>query len=664
MTRSPGWGGLFLLLMAAPVPGATAQTELPQRNPIVPAMRAEVPPKIDGVLTPGEWDGAPVIEGFFHQLEPAPEGTRVRCYFDRTHLYFAFECDDSQPSAIRGQQKKRNGSMDEDDWVCVGIDALADRRTMYWFMVNPLGTQAEEIPGGAAAKIEWRGDWEAAAHRNERGWTTEIAIPFELLRYPPGQRRFGLIFRRRLSRLNQEWAWPIRCNYYTRDNQAVWEELETPVIRRRPLVMPYTIVGAGQNVRSDAGVDVKYTTQTNVTGLLSIRPDFQTIEDVIDTIDFSYNPRRLDDRRPFFMEGSSYFSDPRIFYSRTIGKVDAGLKAFGKLGRLSFGAMEVARVGEENNALLTATYDTSRYSDVGIGLVDHRRDGVANTVLKLRGSWWKPMRTNSLWVTGAVYRSLTSGQPGGDGTMVTASVDRWNGWGELGWHLRYRLIPEEYEAMLGYVPEKGAQGVDGWLDYGREVKAGPLLSWSSSLEYDYTWRIGGGLFNRSLEPGIGVEFRNGMSSRVSYEWRDRPPHRDRVTGFRFGWNSRDIYRNGSIRYRFGRQASGDYRFLSIGQGFKVSDALSLRLGAEILRLDFDDPAKKDDNRDQIVLTGLYDLSSERGIALRAVYRNSGFNFYAAYRQEVRRGADIFFILGDPNADSFKTRLALKMVNTY
>jgi len=130
---------------------------------------------------------------------------------------------------------------------------------------------------------------------------------------------------------------------------------------------------------------------------------------------------------------------------------------------------------------------------------------------------------------------------------------------------------------------------------------------------------------------------------------------DRVVRLGFGWNTRDIYRSGRVGLRLGRVASGDYRFLSAGQGFKFSNALSFRLSAEHLRLEFDDPDEEDESENQIVLTGIYDLTNERGIALRAVARDAGFNFYAAYRQEVRRGADIFFILGDPNADRLKLR---------
>jgi hypothetical protein len=313
---------------------------------------------------------------------------------------------------------------------------------------------------------------------------------------------------------------------------------------------------------------------------------------------------------------------------------------------------------------MTVNYDTSRYSDVGFGLVDHRAEGIGNTVLKLRGSWWKPMKTNTLNVSGAIYQSMTSGQPGGDGTMLTAGVDRWNGWGELGWHINYRRIPKEYTAALAYVPEKGIHGVDGFLNYGRELKSGPLLNWNADLDYNYTNNIGGGLFDRGLGPGFGVELRNGMSLGTGYTFRDRPPHHDRVANFRVSWHVRDLYRRGDVRLRFGRQAGGDYRFLSAGQGFKISEPLSFHLGVELLRLNYNDPAQKDDHQDQIVLTGLYDLSAERGISLRAISRSQGFNFYTAYRQELRRGADVFFIIGDPNAEKFKARVALKMVNTY
>src|SRR5439155_9647552 len=112
-----------------------------------------------------------------------------------------------------------------------------------------------------------------------------------------------------------------------------------------PRFMPYALVGAGGNLRNSTGIDIKYTAPNSITSLVTIRPDFQTIEDVIQTVDFSYNPRSLPDRRPFFTEGGGYFGDRMMFYSRNIGEIDAGAKSFGKIGRLGFGALGTYQSG-------------------------------------------------------------------------------------------------------------------------------------------------------------------------------------------------------------------------------------------------------------------------------------------------------------------------------
>src|SRR5688572_23775201 len=216
-------------------------------NPEIKAVLLEPPPQIDGALDDLAWQTAPEITGLTHERNPPAEETRVRVGHDTAHLYFAFRCLDREPGSIRALQTKRNGDMDSDDSVTVGLNPLANRRTMYWFTVNARGTQQEEIPGGAAAKIEWRGDWHGAAKVDKDGWTAEMAIPFEILRYPRGQKRFGLMLRRHLSRIDQGTDWPPGTNYHTRDNMAFLVELAAPHVRRRPLVMPYTLVGAGGN---------------------------------------------------------------------------------------------------------------------------------------------------------------------------------------------------------------------------------------------------------------------------------------------------------------------------------------------------------------------------------------------------------------------------------
>jgi hypothetical protein len=630
-------------------------------NPEIKAVTLEPPPKIDGALDDPAWQTAPEVTGLTHERNQPAEETRVRVGHDATHLYFAFRCLDREPGSIRALQTKRNGDMESDDTVIVGLNPLADRRTMYWFTVNARGTQQEEIPGGAAAKIEWRGDWRGAAKVDRDCWTAEMAIPFEILRYPRGQKRFGLLLRRHLGRIDQTSDWPPGTNYHTRDNMAFVVDLEAPHFRRRPLIMPYALTGAGQDAHYSTGLDLKYSGENNVTGLFTLRPDFRTVEDVIDTVDFSYNPRQLSDRRPFFAEGSGYFDDSRMFYSRSIGEVDTGLKLFGKIGSLGFGGMNATRFGHTTDSLMNLQYDFSRYSDGSFALAYHRGDGIGNSVARFSYHWFRPQRVSNRDFSVNVYKSLSQGA-GGDGTYYSFSVDNWGGRDELGWHINLRQIDPDFEPALGYVPEKDLRSVGGWLDWSHEFKKGPLLSWDWNMEYDQTWRQDGSLFHHGISPGIGTTFRNNTRLGLGYDLSNRPPYRDRIANLNYRWNIRDFYRSGNVQYRFGRQAGGDYQFLNVGQGFRLSEKLSTRVGVEMLRLDYD--RGEDDNRSQLVTTGIYEISPERGVVLRLVGSDEGFNAYAAYRQELRRGADIFFILGDPNARSFTRRASLKIVRAY
>ncbi len=64
---------------------------------------------------------------------------------------------------------------------------------------------------------------------------------------------------------------------------------------------------------------------------------------------------------------------------------------------------------------------------------------------------------------------------------------------------------------------------------------------------------------------------------------------------------------------------------------------------------------------QLVLTSTYDVSEERSVSARLVRSGSNTNAYAAYRQRVRSGMDLLVVVGDPNADEWVSRLAVKAI---
>ena len=76
---------------------------------------------------------------------------------------------------------------------------------------------------------------------------------------------------------------------------------------------------------------------------------------------------------------------------------------------------------------------------------------------------------------------------------------------------------------------------------------------------------------------------------------------------------------------------------------------------------FRSPAGGIEHLRQLIGTVQYDLTDERALSGRIVYTNDGVNGYAAFQQMLRRGMDLFLIVGDPSADTWTERVAIKAV---
>jgi len=194
-----GWLSLCLLAVSSALEN---QPVAPQERPRIPAIKVNSPPKIDGDLSDEAWHNAAKVTGFWRtdRDQLAEEQTEVWICYDDTAIYIAFLCFDSQLTLIRAQQRRRGGSFQNDDFISVKIDPLnrpiIAGGIFYTFSVNPIGTQNEWVPGGAAQKIEWRGDWKAKAKITEIGWQAEMAIPFRIFRLPRKPTAFALWFSR------------------------------------------------------------------------------------------------------------------------------------------------------------------------------------------------------------------------------------------------------------------------------------------------------------------------------------------------------------------------------------------------------------------------------------------------------------------------------------
>ena len=129
---------LSILLLFSISVGVHAETEELQAK----AYRTYQNIEIDGELTEPDWQKAAPIRQFI-QFEPdagAPltEATEVRILYDDKHIYFGFVCSEPDRAKIVANKMRRDTMLWDNDNVFVLLDTYNDRRSGFFFRVNPL----------------------------------------------------------------------------------------------------------------------------------------------------------------------------------------------------------------------------------------------------------------------------------------------------------------------------------------------------------------------------------------------------------------------------------------------------------------------------------------------------------------------------------------------
>ena len=178
------------------------------------AVRITTPPKLDGILDDEAWSGDPLpLDGWISynpmRGEAAAEKTQVWVGYDAEAVYFAFRCLDTQPDKIRTTISRRDNAF-SDDWVGVSLDSSRAGQLAYHLFVNPSGIQMDALQSGSTGEDfapDWV--WQSAGHVSADGWSAEIRVPLENIRFRSGADvRMGVLFWRRLSRTGVSASWP------------------------------------------------------------------------------------------------------------------------------------------------------------------------------------------------------------------------------------------------------------------------------------------------------------------------------------------------------------------------------------------------------------------------------------------------------------------------
>ena len=95
-----------------------------------------------------------------------------------------------------------------------------------------------------------------------------------------------------------------------------------------------------------------------------------------------------------------------------------------------------------------------------------------------------------------------------------------------------------------------------------------------------------------------------------------------------------------------------YRSITASTAYRLTKKLQLTLRDQ--HVDYGGPA------DQTIFSANWDLGGDRAISGRLVRQNGNTNAYLAFQRSGNQGIEYFLILGDPNADKFRSSLILKV----
>jgi hypothetical protein len=323
--------GLALSLQATQPVSIRSDGNSPAARTVVPsptdtsatALRAAVPPTIDGRDNDQVWTSAPPISAF-KQWRPnegkeARFKTEAKIAYDASNLYVLVRAFDPHPDSIIKLLERRD-SFTSSDMIWVFVDSYHDRRTGYEFGVNAAGVKMDAtIYNDGNEDFAWDGVWDVATRIDSLGWIAEYRIPLSQMRYSRDRTHtFGITIDRFVYRYTERYSWPLlrqsKPGFVSQFGSLHGlDDLEAP---RKLEAMPYVVAKNASDIISnrfkqkssvEAGGDVKYRVAPNLTLDATINPDFGQVEADPAVLNLSAYESFFDERRPFFVAGRGLF---------------------------------------------------------------------------------------------------------------------------------------------------------------------------------------------------------------------------------------------------------------------------------------------------------------------------------------------------------------------
>ena len=488
---------------ATAVTSSTAWAADPQPGPPLTIRRAPGDIALDGDLSDAGWQGADSIKTWFEtrvgdNVEPQVRNLAFLTYDDR-YLYVGFVLEDPSVGSIRAPIGDHDSVHSPTDYAGVIVDSKNDGKSAQEFFANPHGVQYDAVTNDVSGEDSSPDFyWDSVGRITATGWTLEMRIPFSSLRYSkdphpvwgillyrnyPRERRYNF-FSARLPR-------DVNCFVCNSSKLTGLDELphgshlvaapfSTASRNDEPTALGHPL-DAGE-LKSDAGLDLKWSPLASLGIDATVNPDFSQVES--DAALITANERfalSVPEKRPFFLEGVDLFSTPfTAVYTRTITAPRAGLRGTGRIGSTAFTALVTRDKGGGRVVLPgpEGSDDAPQDFESDVGVVRARHDvgqsfvsGLA-TLREIQGGGynrvfgpdftWRPVPTDQ--VTGQLLWSATRTPnrqdllPGWDGHTLEdrAYLAYWqHGTRHVDWFAQWQDLGKDFRADDGFIPQVG-----------------------------------------------------------------------------------------------------------------------------------------------------------------------------------------------------------------
>jgi len=507
--------------------------------------------RLDGLLDEPAWQQAGAIPNLVQQ-DPKPGQasaftTEVRVLADERALYIAFTCTDPDPTGIAVHTMERDGNMDGDDFVAVILDPMTDGRRGYYFQVNAVAARLDGLVSGAEdVSTDWDGIWDAASQRTATGWTVEIRIPAQTLRFHWGQENWGFNVERYVARAQTTLRWSgISLDATFIDLQRAGQLENVGGLRQGHglSTAPYGLASNDRdfdnNMRSgnaEAGGDLAWNFSGDLSGYLTVNPDFAETEVDTRQANLTRFPLFFPEKRAFFLEGSEIFrfgsgldNDFIPFFSRRIGLFDGakislpgGVKLLGRSGAWQLAALTVATdktASTDDTTLFSgrATYDVNEHLTLGAIATHGDPEGQRDNTLGGLDILWRTSTFNGNknfsiggW-TAASYGDVDKGQRTGWGFKVDYPNDLWD------LSATVKEFGSALDPALGFLPRPGTRWYQAGITYQPRPQGGHF-GWARQFFFELfpryiedangrvqTWRVFAAPFNVRTQSGEHFE---------------------------------------------------------------------------------------------------------------------------------------------------------------